>query len=78
MGEPLEGEYHARQLREFTPREGTDLANQQKEVEAREMEDLNVTEETNTDASSDDAEDMEPQEESGEGNNGGLSEHSTT
>ena len=42
------------------------------------MEDLNVTEETNANASSDDAEDIEPQEESGEGNNGGSNEHNTT
>ena len=33
-GQPLEGEYHARRLREFVPREGTELAAQQKEFEA--------------------------------------------
>lgn len=33
-GQPLDGEYHARRLRGFTPREGTELAMQQKEVEA--------------------------------------------
>ena len=33
-GQPLDGEYHARRLRRFTPREGTELATQQKEVEA--------------------------------------------
>ena len=32
----LEGEYHVRRLREFKHREGTELAMQQKEVEARE------------------------------------------
>ena len=32
-GQPLEGEYHARRLRGFTPREGTELATQQKEIE---------------------------------------------
>jgi hypothetical protein len=37
-GLPLEGEYHARRLREFKPREGTELAVQQKEVEARQQE----------------------------------------
>jgi hypothetical protein len=30
-GQPLDGEYHARRLREFIPREGTELAAQQKE-----------------------------------------------
>jgi hypothetical protein len=34
-GQPLDGEYHARRLREFIPREGTELATQQKEWEAR-------------------------------------------
>jgi hypothetical protein len=34
-GQPLDGEYHARRLRGFTPWEGTELATQQKEVEAR-------------------------------------------
>ena len=33
-GQPLDGEYHARRLRRFTPREGTELPMQQKEVEA--------------------------------------------
>src|ERR1700722_14533946 len=28
-GQPIEGEYHARRLRGFTPREGTELAAQQ-------------------------------------------------
>ena len=38
-GQPLDGEYHARRLREFTPREGTELALQQKTVETnREIE----------------------------------------
>jgi hypothetical protein len=32
-GQPLEGEYHVRRLREFIPREGTELAAQQKEIE---------------------------------------------
>ena len=34
-GQPLEGEYHTRQLRRFPPREGMELASQQKEIEAR-------------------------------------------
>ena len=34
-GQLLEGEYHARRLRGFTPREGTELAIQQEEFEAR-------------------------------------------
>ena len=32
-GQTLDGEYHARRLRKFTPREGTELATQQKGVE---------------------------------------------
>ena len=40
-GRQLDGEYHARRLREFTPREGTELATQQKEVEARRAEEHN-------------------------------------
>ena len=31
-GQPLDGEYHARRLRRFIPREGTELAAQQREV----------------------------------------------
>jgi hypothetical protein len=34
-GQPLEGDFHARRLREFIPREGTELAKQQKEMDAR-------------------------------------------
>ena len=44
-GQQLEGEYHVRQLREFTPREGTELASQQREVETRrtrEISNLNM------------------------------------
>ena len=37
-GLPLEGEYHARRLREFKPKDGTELAVQQKELEARQPE----------------------------------------
>ena len=39
-GHLLEGEYHARRLREFIPREGTELANRQKEIGANQMEDI--------------------------------------
>jgi hypothetical protein len=39
-GQPLDGEYHARRLREFVPREGTELAAQQKEIEAKGVEEL--------------------------------------
>jgi hypothetical protein len=39
-GQPLEGEYHARRLRGFIPREGTELAAQQKEVEAGRIEEV--------------------------------------
>jgi hypothetical protein len=37
-GQPLDGEYHARRLRGFTPREGTELAMQQKGFEAERTE----------------------------------------
>ena len=43
-GHPLDGEYHARRLREFRPREGTELASQQKEVEARQEDITNSRE----------------------------------
>ena len=36
-GQPLEGDYHARRLRMFVPREGTELATQQGEVAAAEQ-----------------------------------------
>lgn len=39
-GQPVEGEFHARRLRGFVPREGTELAEQQKEVETRRLEEL--------------------------------------
>lgn len=38
QGQLLEGEYHARRIRAFIPREGTELATQQKEREARRVE----------------------------------------
>ena len=41
-GQPIDGEFHARRLRRFIPREGTELAAQQKEVEAREKENVRV------------------------------------
>ena len=34
-GELLKGDYNARRLREFLPREGTELAKEQKDFEAR-------------------------------------------
>jgi hypothetical protein len=34
-GQQMEGEYHVRRLRRFTPRKGTELATQQKDVEER-------------------------------------------
>ena len=43
-GRLLDGEYHARRLREFKPREGTELASQQKEVEAGQEEATNNNE----------------------------------
>ena len=46
-GQPLDGEYHARRLREFKPREGTELASQQKEVEDRREEEARVAVEDN-------------------------------
>jgi hypothetical protein len=58
-GQPLDGEYHARRLRVFKPREGTELAAQQKEVEERRIETLNNSEEPDMDI-----EPMEVQEQS--------------
>ena len=59
-GQLLDGEYHARRLREFKPREGTELAAQQKEAEARRRE------EVTTDADGETEED--PEEEHNEEN----------
>jgi transposase InsO family protein len=39
-GQPMEGEFHARRLRAFTPREGTELAEQQREIIAQRVEQL--------------------------------------
>ena len=44
-GQVLDGEYHARRLRKFVPREGMELAAQQKEVETREAEERTEVEE---------------------------------
>ena len=41
-GQPVEGEFHSRQLRAFTPREGTMLALQQKDLEARKVAETGV------------------------------------
>ena len=38
-GQPVDGEFHARRLRRFVPREGTELAEQQ-EAEMRRMEEI--------------------------------------
>ena len=48
-GQALDGEYHARRLRGFVPREGTELATQQEEFEAGRVDDT-VGEETEVDA----------------------------
>jgi hypothetical protein len=39
-GKQLDGEYHARRLRRFIPREGTELAIQQGEIEANRLEEI--------------------------------------
>ena len=44
-GTPKPGEYNARRLRLFTPREGTELASQQKELEERLAEEEGGSEE---------------------------------
>ena len=49
QGQPLDGEYHARRLREFVPRKGTELAAQQKEVEERRVEELEEVEQGDAD-----------------------------
>ena len=59
-GQLLDGEYHMRRLREFKPREGMELAAQQKEAEARRRE------EVTTDADGETKED--PEEEHNEEN----------
>jgi len=48
-GQPLDGEYQARRLQEFIPREGTELASQQKEVEKRQTEETGEEEEMEED-----------------------------
>ena len=44
-GKLLDGEYHARRLQEFIPREGTELAAQQKEIEENGIEEVERTNE---------------------------------
>ena len=63
-GQPLEGEYHTRQLREFKPREGTELAAQEKEAKARrrELEEVAALADTNEETEDD------LEEEASEGN----------
>ena len=41
-GEPLRGDYSARRLREFIPREGTELAREQRDFKARQEEQGNM------------------------------------
>jgi hypothetical protein len=55
-GEPLSGEFHARQLRAFHPREGTKLAEEQKrrESEPQNEEDRNTNENANQNRNSQD------------------------
>ena len=54
-GQQLEGEYHARRLRGFVPREGTELATQQKEWELEARTPVEE-EETNKEAESEEGE----------------------
>ena len=62
-GQQLDGEYHARRLRKFTPREGTELETQQKEVKMNRIDNETETEEDSTRSASDDSEDVEGNEE---------------
>jgi hypothetical protein len=55
-GQQLDGEYHARRLRGFVPREGTELAAQQKEIETRVKEQDKEDEEQETERMDDAAE----------------------
>jgi hypothetical protein len=71
-GQPIDGEFHARRLRKFTPREGTELAAQQREIEARDSE-LNTSRST-TDSVLDD----EIVEECEENSNVGVRENNDT
>jgi hypothetical protein len=45
-GQKLDGEYHARRLRRFIPREGTELATQQREIEEDRLEETGEREES--------------------------------
>jgi hypothetical protein len=38
QGQPLDREYHARRIQRFIPREGMELAAQQKEIETKQKE----------------------------------------
>ena len=62
-GQQLDGEYHARRLRKFTPREGTELETQQKAVKMNQIDNETETEENSTRSASDDSEDVEGNEE---------------
>ena len=59
-GQPLDGEYHARRLRVFIPRDGTELATQQKEIEAQRIEEQELDNEVEMDTEAV----MEPEERS--------------
>src|ERR1700678_4075029 len=62
-GQQLDGEYHARRLRKFIPREGTELETQQKEVKMNRMGDETEAEEDSAGSASNDSEDAEGHEE---------------
>ena len=66
QGQMLDGEYHARRLREFVPREGTELATQQKEAEERRVEELRKEKEMDENRARKDASNEETQAESNE------------
>ena len=59
-GQPLDGEYHARRLRKFILREGTELAAQQREIKMKEAE---VDKETETEEDPEEKHDEEGIEE---------------
>ena len=55
-GQLLDGEYHARRLRRFTPREGTELASQQQEIMTQRAEETDLEERTNDNSTTDETE----------------------
>ena len=64
-GQPVDGEFHTRRLRKFIPREGTELAIQQKEVEERKV-DLEELGEESEDPANKGNEDLEGNSENNE------------